>query len=66
MGEDEASPVDTELRVKGLGNVRVADASVMPEIPVSALNAPSMMIGFRAADFILAENAHEYDSSSVG
>jgi choline dehydrogenase len=54
MGDDDASPVDTRLRVKGLRNVRVADASVMPEIPVSALNAPSMMIGYRAADFILA------------
>jgi choline dehydrogenase len=54
MGTDDASPVDTQLRVKGLANVRVADASVMPEIPVSALNAPSMMIGYRAADFILA------------
>lgn len=54
MGEDTASPVDTQLRVKGLRNVRVADASVIPEIPVSALNAPSMMIGYRAVDFILA------------
>lgn len=54
MGEDDASPVDTQLKVKGLRNVRVADASVMPEIPVSALNAPSMMIGYRAADLILA------------
>ncbi len=54
MGTDADSPVDTRLRVKGLGNVRVADASVMPEIPVSALNAPSMMIGYRAADFVLA------------
>ncbi len=54
MGLDENSPVDTQLRVKGLRNVRVADASVIPEIPVSALNAPSMMIGYRAADFILA------------
>lgn len=54
MGEDAQSPVDTRLRVKGLRNVRVADASVVPEIPVSALNAPSMMIGYRAADFILA------------
>ncbi len=54
MGEDAASPVDTRLRVKGLRNVRVADASVVPEIPVSALNAPSMMIAHRAVDFILA------------
>jgi choline dehydrogenase len=55
MGEDEASPVDGRLRLKALRNVRVADASVMPEIPVSALNAPSMMIAYRAADFMLAE-----------
>jgi choline dehydrogenase len=54
MGEDADSPVDPQLRVKGLTNVRVADASVIPEIPVSALNAPSMMIGWRAADFILS------------
>lgn len=54
MGEDADSPVDTKLRLKGFTNVRVADASVMPEIPVSALNAPSMMIGHRVADFILS------------
>ncbi|MCW0182265.1 MAG: GMC family oxidoreductase [Zavarzinia sp.] len=54
MGDDADSPVDTRLRLKGFANVRVADASVMPEIPVSALNAPSMMIGQRAADFILS------------
>ncbi len=53
MGDDADSPVDTKLRVKGLRNVRVADASVVPETPVSALNAPSMMIGYRAANFIL-------------
>ncbi|MCK5769709.1 GMC family oxidoreductase [Algiphilus sp.] len=53
MGEDCDSPVDTRLCVKGLANVRVADASVMPAIPVSALNAPSMMVGYRGADFIL-------------
>jgi choline dehydrogenase len=53
MGDDESSPVDTQLRLKGTTGLRIADASVMPEIPVSALNAPSMMIGHRAADFIL-------------
>ncbi len=58
MGTDDASPVDPQLRVKGLRNVRVADASVVPEIPVSALNAPSMMIGWRAADFILTGESH--------
>jgi choline dehydrogenase len=43
------------LRVKGLANVRVMDASVMPEIPVAALNAPSMMIAWRGAQMVLAE-----------
>lgn len=55
MGDDTESPVDTRLRVRGLHNVRVADASVVPEIPVSALNAPSMMVGYRAAQFILED-----------
>ncbi len=57
MGEAADSPVDLELRVKGLSNLRVADASVMPRIPVSALNAPSMAIGERAADLILQDAA---------
>ena len=56
MGEDSDSPVDTQLRVKGVAGLRVADASVMPVIPVSALNAPSMMIGWRVADFILNDS----------
>ncbi len=55
MGEGDAFPVDTRLRLKGTGNVRVADASVIPDVPVSALNAPTMMIAYRAADFILQD-----------
>ncbi len=57
MGEHGDTPVDTELRIRGLNNVRVADASVIPVVPVSALNAPSMVIGYRAASFILADQA---------
>jgi choline dehydrogenase len=53
MGKDIDKPVDLNLKLKGFSNVRIADASVMPEIPVSALNAPSMMIGYRAADLII-------------
>ena len=57
MGKQQDAPVDTDLTVKGVTGLRVADASVIPNIPVSALNAPSMMIGYRAADFILAEQS---------
>jgi choline dehydrogenase len=55
MGEDARAVVDTRLRLRGLENVRIADASVMPTAPVSALNAPSMMIGLRAAKMIREE-----------
>jgi choline dehydrogenase len=54
MGEDKDAVVDTELRVRGLSGLRVADASVVPFTPVSAMNAPSMMIGYRAAELIAA------------
>jgi choline dehydrogenase len=56
MGDDEAAPVDTQLKLKGVHHLRIADASVIPEIPVSALNAPSMMIAYRAAELIRAES----------
>jgi choline dehydrogenase len=52
MGEDPKAVVDTALRVRGVSGLRVADASVAPFTPVSAMNAPSMMIGKRAADLM--------------
>ena len=53
MGDDARAVVDaTTLKVNGTSNVRVADASVMPWTPVSALNAPTMMIALRAAETI--------------
>ncbi|HET8704690.1 MAG TPA: GMC oxidoreductase, partial [Pseudomonadales bacterium] len=65
MGASEDAPVDLQLRLRGTQNVRVADASVIPEIPVSALNAPSMMIGYRAAEFILQEYQASADNYSA-
>lgn len=55
MGESDLDPVNLELQLRGVQGIRIADASVIPETPVSALNAPSMMIGLRAADFILQQ-----------
>ena len=53
MGTDEMAVVDEKLKIHGLQNIRVADASVMPEITSGNLNAPTLMIGERASDFIL-------------
>jgi choline dehydrogenase len=54
MGVDDLAVVDPELRVHGVDGLRVADASVMPRITTGNTNAPSMMIGERAAEFILS------------
>lgn len=55
MGTDASAVVDPELRVRGVSGLRVADASVMPRIIRGHTNAPSIVIGERAADLILAE-----------
>ena len=52
MGVDEMAVVDPQLRVRGIDGLRVADASIMPQIVGSNTNAPSMMIGERAAALI--------------
>ena len=45
--------VDENLKIHGLQNIRVVDASVMPEIPSANLNAPTLMIAEKASDLIL-------------
>ncbi len=52
MGSDLLAVVDVQLRVIGIEGLRVADASVMPSIISGHTNAPSIMIGERAADLI--------------
>ncbi len=55
MGDHDASVTDPLLRARGVPGLRIADASAIPVTPVSALNAPSMLIGYRAARFINEE-----------
>jgi choline dehydrogenase-like flavoprotein len=52
MGSDAASVVDTQLRVRGIEGLRIADASVMPTLIGGNTNAPAIMIGEKAADLI--------------
>jgi choline dehydrogenase len=53
MGIDKMAVVDENLRIHGLQNIRVIDASVMPEIPSANLNAPTLMIAEKASDLII-------------
>jgi choline dehydrogenase len=52
MGQDDTAVVDEELRVRGVRKLRVADASIMPAIPSGNINAPTIMIGEKAAALI--------------
>ncbi len=56
IGTDADAVVDSNLRVRHVRGLRVADASVMPSIPAGATNAPSIMIGGRAAVMIMASH----------
>ena len=57
MGSDERAVVDPDLRVRGVEGLRVADASVMPMVTRGNTNAPSIMIGEKAADLLRGKDA---------
>ena len=54
MGVDDMAVVDPQLRVRGLAGLRVVDSSICPSIPSSNTNIPSIAIGEKGADMVLA------------
>ena len=52
MGIDDLAVVDSQLRVRGVDGLRVADASIMPSIVSANTHTTTVMIGERAAEFI--------------
>ena len=57
MGKDPLAVVDSSLKIKGLNNIRVADASIMPTIISGNTNAPTIMIGEKCATMIIDSHA---------
>jgi choline dehydrogenase-like flavoprotein len=53
MGPDPEDVVDSELRVRGVENLRVMDASVLPVMVSGNLNGPMMAMAWRLSDIIL-------------
>ena len=52
MGSDADAPLDSELRVRGVQNLRVVDASAIPSLPTGNTNAPVIMIAERASELM--------------
>ena len=57
LKDDPLAVVDERLNVHGISGLRIADASIMPNIVSGNTNAATMMIAERAADFILNDQA---------
>jgi choline dehydrogenase-like flavoprotein len=65
MGLDKHAVVDAQLRVNGVEGLRVADASILPEVTSGNTNLPSIMIGEKASDLLL-NRALPRDASMAG
>jgi choline dehydrogenase-like flavoprotein len=52
MGEDDTSVVDSQMRVRGISNLRVVDASAMPDMVGAHINACVIMMAEKASDMI--------------
>ena len=57
--------VDSELRVRGIDGLRVADASVMPTVPRGNTNAPAIMIGEKAADLLAGRTLEAAEAARI-
>jgi choline dehydrogenase len=65
MGRDEMSVVDGSLKVYGIENLRIADASIMPRVTTGNTMAPCVIIGERAAEILRQRHnlsVHEMDA----
>ncbi len=61
--DDKMAVVDPETRVIGIDNLRLADSSIFPRITNGNLNAPSIMVGEKAADHILGKHPLPKDNA---
>jgi len=66
MGEDEMAVVDSELRVRGIGGLRVIDSSVFPAEPNANLNAPTIMLAERGSDMVRGKPLLAASNAEVG
>jgi choline dehydrogenase len=56
MGRDSMSVVDGNLKVYGIANLRIADASIMPRVTTGNTMAPCVIVGERAGEILKADH----------